>query len=108
MVCVLNVLHVTVLTFCTDSVAEGAAESLSKREGKMTRQGDKWNGKGVKKIWKERKKGRKKKIEMKLVIKTYWRLLMLSEPCRHKISAVRTRGNVCLTAGNIGRTTWRL
>jgi hypothetical protein len=55
----------------------------------------------------ERKKERKK-IQRKLGIKTYWRLLMPSEPYRHKISTVRIAGNVCITAGNVGRTTWRL
>jgi hypothetical protein len=41
-------------------------------------------GKPPKKFWKERKKARRK-IETKLGIANYWRLLMPSEPCRHKI-----------------------
>jgi hypothetical protein len=95
-VCALeNVLHVTVQTRGTVTVLLREQQ----REGKnVTRHGDKWKGKDLKKIWKERKKQTNKqkkeeirKIKAKLGIKTYWRLLMPSETCRHNFDCQNYR-----------------
>ena len=108
MVCALrNVLRVTVQTGCTVAVL------LRKQQRPLRKREDK-NDKTRRQMERERpeenleRKKERRKIQTKLRIKIYWRLLMPSEPCRHKISTVRAAGNVCITAGNIGKTTWRL
>ena len=86
---------------CHSTAGESSRGPYARGKGRMTRQ--ETNGEG--KTWRKFGKKERRKIQRKLGIKIYWRLLMLSVPCRHKLSTVRTAGNVCVTAGKIARTT---